>query len=95
MAEIAHTQGETKGSFYVEENGERLAEMVYSRAGNDKIIIEHTEVSEKLAGKGIGKQMVAAAVEYARENDIRIMPLCPFAKAVFEKVETFRDVLYR
>lgn len=81
-----------KGAFYVEENGEQLAEMTYVWAGT-KMIIDHTEVSDKLAGKGVGKQLVNQAVEYARTNNIKIMPLCPFAKKVFDKTEAYRDVL--
>ncbi len=83
-----------KGSFYVEQNGELLAEMTYVWSGNDKIIIDHTEVSEKLAGKEIGKQLVHKAVEFARERKIKIMPLCPFAKSVFYKIDEYQDVLF-
>jgi len=50
-------------------------------------------VSEALRGKSAGKQLVAAAVEYARANQLKIIPLCPFAKAVFDKTPTFQDVL--
>ena len=35
----------------------------------------------------------AAAVEFARERSIRILPLCPFAKSVFERVPELQDVL--
>jgi predicted GNAT family acetyltransferase len=44
-------------------------------------------------GKGVGKAMVYKAVEFARENDLKIIPLCPFAKATFQKNEEIRDVL--
>jgi len=40
------------------------------------MIIEHTEVSEKLANKGVGKELVAA-VNYAREQNFKIRPLYP------------------
>lgn len=83
-----------KGSFYVEETGELLAEMTYVWAGSDKFIIDHTEVSPKLEGKGIGKQLVHKAVEFAREKKVKIMPLCPFAKKVFDKVADYQDVLF-
>ena len=66
--------------------------MTYVWAG-DKMIIDNTEVNNILAGKGIGKQLLTKAVEYAREKKIKIIPLCPFAKSVFEKVEEFQDVL--
>ena len=90
---IQQKQEDTKGSFYVEEAGRLLAEMTYSMTGNDLMIIDHTEVNPGNEGKGFGKKMVAKAVEYAREKGIKIIPLCPFAKSVFDKVAEFRDVL--
>lgn len=91
--EIKFEQKATKGAFFIEENGERLGEMTFSRAGEDVLIIDHTEVSDALKGKGAGKQLVAAAVDYARKNKIKILPLCPFAKSVFDKVKEYQDVL--
>ena len=91
--EIKFEQKATKGAFFIEENGQRLGEMTFSRAGDDLFIIDHTEVSDALKGKGAGKQLVAAAVDYARKNKIKILPLCPFAKSVFDKVKEYQDVL--
>lgn len=91
--QIQHEQTGHKGSFYVEGNGERQAEMTYVTAGEGRIIIDHTQVDDALRGKGAGKQMVAAAVDYARKNKIEILPLCPFAKAVFDKTPEYGDVL--
>lgn len=82
-----------KGAFYIEQEGETLAEMTYVWAGAEKFIIDHTEVSERLAGKGAGKQLVAAAVNFAREKGVKIFPLCPFAHSVFDKVAEYKDVL--
>ncbi len=91
--DIQHEQSTSKGAFYIEENGARLAEMTYSKAGDALIIIDHTEVSDALRGKGAGKQLVSAAVDHARKNNLKILPLCPFAKSMFEKVKDFQDVL--
>jgi predicted GNAT family acetyltransferase len=91
--EIKFQQTGAKGSFYVEEDNKRLAEMAFSRAGDSILIIDHTEVSDVLRGKNVGKQLVAAAVDYARKNNIKILPLCPFAKSVFERVKEYGDVL--
>lgn len=82
-----------KGVFFIEENEKRLAELTFSKAGDTRIIIDHTEVNDALRGKGTGKQLVYAAVEYARKNNIKIIPLCSFAKSVFDKVKEFQDVL--
>jgi hypothetical protein len=84
---------ESKGAFLIEENNEHLAEMTYSRAGDSLIIIDHTEVSDKLRGQGAGKKLVLAAVEYARKNNLKILPLCPFAKATFDRTPEIHDVL--
>ena len=53
--DISQEDFDTKGSFYVEREGNRLAEMTYSKAGTDRIIIDHTEVADKLRGEGVGK----------------------------------------
>lgn len=91
--EILHQDDGKKGMFYVEKDKNILAQMTYVWAGDSKIIIDHTEVSDELAGQGIGKQLLTKAVQFAREKSLKIMPLCPFAKSVFDKVKEFNDVL--
>jgi Predicted acetyltransferase len=81
-----------KGMFYMGHDGGILAEMVYTLAGN-KMVIEHTEVNVELEGQGVGKKMVETAVEYARSHEMKIIPLCPFAKSVFSKRNEWQDVL--
>lgn len=91
--EILQKDDGSKGSFFIMDGTEIVAEMTYVWAGNDRIIIDHTEVSEKLSGKGAGKQLVVKAVDFARERGIRIIPLCPFAKSVLGRIKDFNDVL--
>ena len=57
------------------------------------MMIEHTEVSEALKGQNIGYQLVQAAVDYARQHQIKITPMCTFAHSVFKKKPDFGDVL--
>lgn len=91
--EINHRKEENKGAFIATENGAKAGEMTYSKAGDTLIIIDHTEVDSAFGGQGVGKKMVLAAVDFARENNIKILPLCPFAKAAFDKDATIQDVL--
>ena len=84
---------DNKGAFYIEVEGKQEALMTFVFAGEDKIIIDHTEVNPGNEGKGFGKKMLLKAVEFAREKGIKIVPLCPFAKSVFDKTPEFRDVL--
>ena len=91
---IQHDNNEKKGAFIALEDGRQIGEMTYSVAGKDKIIIDHTEVDPAQKGQGIGKILLDKAVEYARENHIKILPLCPFAKSMFDKNVDIRDVLF-
>lgn len=90
---IQQAENGSKGAFFIEVEGERQAEMTYSKAGNSMIIIDHTDVSDSLRGTGAGQAMVEAAVQWARTNNVRIMPLCPFANSVFKKNPAYQDVL--
>ena len=92
--DILQKQNGSKGSFYIESDEKTLAEMTYSMTGDSIMIIDHTEVDDALRGKNVGYQLVKKAADYAREHQIKIIPLCPFAKSVFDKKrDEFKDVL--
>jgi predicted GNAT family acetyltransferase len=83
-----------RGIFFIKEDKTRVAELMYQLPGSNRMIIEHTEVSEKLAGKGLGKRLLDKAVAYAREQHLKIIPFCSFAKSVFTKEHAqYEDVL--
>ena len=92
--EIKHEDLGNKGRFFYELNGKEMGLMTYSHAGTDKLIIDHTEVDPSLKGQGIGYKLVEASVSYARIKNIKILPLCPFAAAVFKKRDDYSDVLF-
>lgn len=91
---IEQIDSEKMGSFKAIDNTIVAGELVYTWAGKDKFIIEHTEVDDAYAGKGIGKQLVMKAVEFARIQKVKILPLCPYAKALFNKLPEINDVLF-
>lgn len=78
--------------FFVERESEELASLAYTPDG-DVLTVVHTEVSPKLSGQGVGKQLVGEVVQYARDEGKSIDPQCPFARSVIEKHSEFRDVL--
>lgn len=61
--------------------------------GKSRIIFTHTEVPKALAGNGIGAKMAKAGLDYAREHNLQIMPLCPFVAAYMERHPTYHDLL--
>lgn len=91
--EIQQFNRESKGFFKAVEQGREAGVMTYTWAGTDRFIIDHTEVHPEFKGLNVGKQLVLAAVDYARTNRLKIIPLCPFAKSVFDRNPDLRDVL--
>lgn len=87
------TEGQ-KGYFVALDGGTEAGRMYITNAGDDKIIIDHTEVNDAFRGQQVGKRILDEVVRFARENGIRIIPLCPFARSVFDKTEGIRDVLF-
>lgn len=93
VMQILNKEINNHGIFYIEVDGEKLAEMDYTLSP-ERMTINHTEVDEKLKGQNIGNQLVHHAAEYARTNNLKIIPLCPFANAVFrKKKEEYADVV--
>jgi uncharacterized protein len=92
--DIQRQEHRNKGAFFIDEDGEWVAELTYTRSGENTIVIDHTEVDPELRGDDIGKDLVGAAVAYAREDGLKInVDQCPYAKKVFEETAEFRDVL--
>lgn len=94
MTEIKHQNNEKNGAFEIYYEGGKAGEMTYKWAGEDKFIIDHTEVDPKFGGKGLAKQLVLASAAYAKENGKKVVPLCPYAKSVFDKNSDIQDVLF-
>lgn len=53
---------------------------------NENIMfLTHTEVPKELGGKGIGKTLVQKSLEFLKENNYKLAPLCPFVVAYLKK----------
>src|SRR5690625_7029535 len=75
--------------FYVGDNADApLAEMTIVLNGPKQLIIDHTMVSDELRGQGVGDQLLEEVVQYARDNNRKIIPLCPFAKGHKDRKST-------
>ena len=80
------------GAFIIRENGETLGEMVVSVTAS-QLTVYHTEVSEKAEGKGYAGKMLEQMVDYARKNNLKVIPLCPYVHAQFKRhPEQYEDV---
>lgn len=90
MYEIKHSEQ----MFYIGDNAkEPLAEITYVEVGTSQLIIDHTGVRDELRGKGIAQKLVNHVVDFARKENKKVIPLCPFAKNHIEKDPNMQDVL--
>lgn len=90
MVKVVHEAENKRSAAY---DGERnVGECTYSKSPGIWII-DHTFVDDAYGGKGIAGKLVAEVVERAREKDVKIIPLCPFAKREFDLKSEYKDVL--
>ena len=81
-----------KGSFFIEENGKQVAEMVVSISENN-LAVYHTEVSESLKGKGVSTLLLETMVKYVRDNNLKVIPLCPYVNVQFRRhPDQYKDI---
>ncbi|AZC06266.1 N-acetyltransferase [Acinetobacter nosocomialis] len=75
------------GSFSLLDGETVAGEMTYTWAGESMLIIDATDVNENYRGQGVGRQLLDALVAFVREKDVKVIPLCPYAKSVLIKTQ--------
>ena len=93
LPEIVFQDNGSKGRYFMRSAAGDEAEMTFTKVGEHKIIIDHTEVPDAFRGQGAGLRLVTRAVEDARAAGKKIIPLCPFANAQFRRHKEWADVL--
>ena len=73
-------------------DGNKMGEMTFSLSASI-MIIDHTEVDPSLKGQGVGLKLWHAALDYARNENLKIVPLCPFAYKMFQRHPETHDLL--
>ena len=92
MPEINIRQNEERNRFEAAVDG-GLAVLNYVQAGDSRIAYVHTEVPDELEGQGIGSALAKHALEYARDNDLRVTPSCPFVQAYIRRHPEYQDLV--
>jgi uncharacterized protein len=90
---IEHKNDGRTGEFYIDDESGRIAEIQYFTSAPGQITVSHTEVDEKLRGKGVGEDLIRKTVEYARSRGLKIVPQCPYARKIIERHTELQDVL--
>jgi len=91
--EIKLENNDKGGFFEAVDSGIQLGKLSYSWVDTHTLSADGTEVNNEFGGRGVGKRLVMAMVDYARENDLKIIPKCPFVVALFDRLTSIQDVL--
>lgn len=89
---VEHDESGQRGTFFIMQDGQRIAEMTYSRAGSQLAIIDHTEVLPDLRGQGVARLLLDAAVKWARGKHIKLGATCSYAVVQFARDKSIQDV---
>lgn len=79
------------GRFQLEKDG-HLAVLEYQLA-DGKIIFTHTGVPDALGGQGIGSMLARAGLDYARAQNLSVVPLCSFIAGYIQKHPEYQDLV--
>ncbi len=88
---IEYKNGENR-IYAVNETGKEVGEITFSNAGETMLIIDHTGVIDEARGQGIAQELVKRAVQKAKNENKKVIPLCPFAKSEFQKKVEYQEV---
>ena len=86
-AKVTVTREEADGiqEFVLRVDGQRLGSLDFTRPDAGVMRIEYVEVAPELRGTGLGRQLVQAAVDWARQGDLKVVPICGYARAVMTR----------
>ena len=73
--------------------GDYFALIDYIPAGSN-IVFTHTEVPKVFEGQGVASKMAKTALEYAKENGLQVIPLCPFVAAYIRKHPEYQPLVW-
>lgn len=83
----------TTGRFEIGDDDE-TAYLEYSLSGNILELI-HTEVPEKLRGRGLASSLAETSLRWAREHNLRVDVVCPTVREYLESHPEYSDLVMR
>ncbi len=91
--QFQHQNNAQKGEFFLNDAaGQRIAEITYLWRDAATIVADHTWVDDSLRGQGVARQLLDVMVEYAREQQLKIVPVCSYVDVMFKRDQSLLDV---
>lgn len=85
MVEVKREDNGIEGRFLAYEDGAFAGEMTYLWVDDKEILVEHTRVGEEFRGRGIAKILFDEMICFAKENNVKVMPVCSYVVKMFRK----------
>ncbi|GAB5494051.1 MAG: GNAT family N-acetyltransferase [Phototrophicaceae bacterium] len=73
--------------------GDDIAMVEYNRAGQN-IIFTHTEVPVAFEGQGIASKMAYVAMEFAKNEGLKVQALCPFVNKYVSEHPEYHSITW-
>lgn len=85
---------EEDGRFVAKDSdGLEVGEVTYTRDGDEVLVIDHTGVDPANRGQGVAEELVRHIVEKAKDEGLKVEPVCSFAQKEFESNPEYKKVL--
>lgn len=65
------------------------------RVADGVVTIPHVEVDPAYEGRGVGGTLVRGLLDDVRLRGLKVVPLCPFARAWIARNEEYADLVHR
>ena len=93
VKQFQHQDNAQKGEFFLNNAADqRIAEISYVWRDASTIVADHTWVDDSLRGQGVARQLLDVLVEYAREQQLKIVPVCSYVVVMFKRDQSLLDV---
>ena len=93
MIRIDREDDGRRGRFVIYEDELYAGEMTYEWQYARTIIVDHTGGESYFGGKGYGRLLIGAGVDFARREGLKIGPVCSFVRKSFERDASLADVM--
>jgi predicted GNAT family acetyltransferase len=92
MESLEVKNNRSKNQFEANLNG-KTALIKYRKEADGTLDLFHTEVPDEFEGRGVGSQLVKAALEQIKADDLKINPSCPFIAAYIKRHPEYRNLV--
>ena len=86
--EVVHNPGENRFETWIDGN---LSKLDYIQDGKN-FVITHVGVHPSLRGQGVAGRIVEASLAYAKENELRVVPMCSYAAAFMRRHPEYAEL---